>query len=574
MSTPAIAPAYIAKEPSSAAKSRRSVLSHARLIGILTLASRVLGMAREGVMSTYFGAGPVSSAFGFAFRVPNLFRKLLGEGALSAAFIPLYAQALKGGDDAAIAQANQFAAASVSLLATILVALTVVGELGLWALVHLVALRPENLLIVKFTAIMLPYVLLVCGTAFLGGILQVHHRFALPALAPVVLNLIHITVIVIGARLLMLHGASPQAKLAIQTRLAYWLAFFVLIAGALQVVMLMPSLRAVGFRFVWIGHFWTPAVRRMLRLSVPVALSAAVLQSSVVIDGLITVYLTRGIDAAGRLHWFGRTIAYPLAPGAIARLTWAQLLYQFPLGVFAIALATAIFPTLSKDAIDPDQTKFRAAVRHGIIFTLMEGLAASLGLILVRYPAIRLLYQHGEFTPADTQWVALSTCFFSAAIWAFSLQQILNRAYYALHDTMTPLVMSIVTIAVNTIVEVPLVFTHLGEAGMAAGTLASFTIQAIVMLVMLDRRVGGLGLGEIARATAKMLVACAVMAVACLGVQRLPGYPSGSGQLQSLIQLLTLMIVGGGSYLGTCRLLGLDIRMRTDRRPAAKPILN
>jgi putative peptidoglycan lipid II flippase len=564
MSNPAIAQPFAPTQIEAAAPiSRASFVSHARLIGILTLASRILGMARESVMSAYFGAGPISSAFAVAFKVPNLFRKLLGEGALSAAFIPLYAQAIKSGDEAAVEEANRFAAASVSLLGTLLLALTVVGEAGLWVTAKLIDLRPENVLIVNFTAIMLPYVLLVCGTAFLGGILQVHRRFALPALAPVILNLIHIAVIVIGARILMLAAATGAEKVAVQTRLAYWLAVFVLVAGALQVWMLLPALRAVGFRLQWVGHFWTPQVRRMLKLSVPVALSAGVLQLSVVIDTLISICLTRGPNPAERMHILGKVITYPMAPGAVARLNWAQLLYQFPLGVFAIALATAIFPTLSTDAMDADKTRFKAALRQGIVVTLLEGLAASLGLVLVRYPAIRLLYQHGEFKAADTAWVALSTCFFASAIWAFSIQQILNRAYYALHDTVTPLILSIVTIAVNTVVEVPLVFTRLGEAGMAAGTLASFAIQAVVMLWMLDRRVGGLGLGYIGKAVAKMLAGCLAMLIACKAVEHIPGYPRGGGQVAAMMQLALLMIAGGGAYLGTCWGLGLRLRAGT-----------
>jgi putative peptidoglycan lipid II flippase len=558
MSTSAIAHSDIARLPDRAV-ARKSFVSHARLISVLTLVSRILGMARETVMAQYFGAGAVSSAFAAAFKVPNLFRKLLGEGALSAAFIPLYAQALKSGDEVAAKEANRFAAASVSLLTTVLLAVTIIGELSLWAIAWSMDLRPENLLILRYTAVMLPYVLLVCGTAFLGGILQVHHRFALPALAPVLLNLIHIAVIVIGARLLMLHAASGERKIEIQARLADWLAYFVLVAGILQVTILLPVLRAAGFRWMWVARFWTPAVKSMVRLSIPVALSAGVLQASVVIDTLITIYLTGSSDGSARLQVLGHVLNYPMLPGALARLNWAQLLYQFPLGIFATALATAIFPTLSTDALEADQTRFKSALRQGILLTLMEGLAASVGLILVRYPAIRLLYQHGDFTAADTQWVARSTVFFAAAIWAFSLQQILNRAYYALHDTVTPLVMSVVTIAVNTIVEVPLVFTKLGESGMAAGTLASFGVQAIVMLVILDRRVGGLGLKAIIVSSIKMLIGCAVMVLACWAVQRTPGFPHGSGTLRSAAQLAILMAVGGAAYLGTCGVLGISL---------------
>jgi len=529
-------------------------VAHAKLISILTLLSRILGMARESVVANYFGATVVAQAFSVAFSIPNLFRKLLGEGALSAAFIPLYAQAVKTGDKD---EANRFAAASFNLLAAILVVLTVAGELVLWLIVHLIHFRSDNLLVIKFTAVMLPYVILVCGTAFLSGILQVHKRFGLPALTQVPLNVIHIAVIVVGARLLLLKPGNLDQVL--QTRLAYWLCSFVLIAGVVQITMLLPVLRQTGFRFTWIAKPWTPAMRKLLTLSIPVALSASVLQISVLLDKAITLYLTTGQNAAEKLQLFHHTWNYPLAIGAAARLNWAQMLYQFPLGVFATAVATAIFPSLSTDAHDKDEEKFKRVLGQGIVFTLFEGLPASLGLILVRYPTVRLVFQHGSFTAVDTQWVARSVIFYSAAIWAFSLQQVLNRGYYALHDTMTPLVMSIVTIAVKTAVEIPLAFSKLGESGIAAGTLASFAIQAIVMLVMLDRKVGGLGLGKIARDVGKMLLACAAMAGACWGIQQLRQYPHAAGHLASAEQLAILILVGGGTYAGACLLLGLRL---------------
>lgn len=530
-------------------KPPKGFFAHAKLISALTLLSRILGMARESVVAKYFGTGVVSSAFTFAFKIPNLFRKLLGEGAISAAFIPLYSQALKSGDEK---EANRFAAASVNLLSLILVSLTILGEAALWAIAHYVHLRSQDMLIVKFTIIMLPYVILVCGTAFLGGILQVHHRFALPALSPVLLNVIHIAVIVLGARLLSLRNATGETQIALQTRLAYWLSGFVLIAGVAQIAMLLPSLRAVGFHPRGVGNFWTAQVRKMLSLSVPVALSAGVLQISVILDTSITAFLTRGENPAEKLSIFGHVFNYPLALGAVPRLYWAQMLYQFPLGVFAIALATAIFPKLSANALETNRDQFNKILRQGILFSLLEGFPASIGLILVRYPTIRLLFQRGNFTANDTRWLALSVVFYSSAIWAFSLQQVLSRAYYALHDTTTPFVMSIVTIVVNTVVEIPLCFTKLGEAGMAAGTLASFGLQAIVMLIMLDKKTGGIGLTDILISASKMLLACAAMTAACLLVQKLPHYPRGVGHLASLEQLAILLLVGGAVYSSIC----------------------
>jgi len=529
-------------------------VGHAKLISVLTLLSRILGMARESVMATYFGASVVAQSFTVAFSIPNLFRKLLGEGALSAAFIPLYAQSLKSEDPD---EARRFACASINMLSVGLIALTIIGELVLWLTTRLISFRNDDLLVIRFTAIMLPYVILVCGSAFLSGILQVHRRFALPSLTQVPLNLTHIIVIVLGARLLMLRPGVADAEL--QTRLAYWLSFFVLVAGCIQLATLIPALRHAGFRLMWVGNFWTPAVRKLLKLSLPVAFSAGVLQISVLLDKSITLFLTSSENPADKLQIFGHVFTYPMAIGAAARLNWAQMLYQFPLGVFAIAVATAIFPSLSADAHDRDGEKFKRVLRQGIVFTLLEGFPASIGLIIVRYPVIRLLFQHGSFTAIDTQWVALSVVFYSAAIWAFSLQQILNRGYYALHDTITPLVMAIVTIAVNTVVEIPLSFTKLGEAGMAAGTLASFAVQAIVMLVMLDRKVGGVGLTSIAQQAGRMLVACAVMTAACYGVQNLAAYPHGDSHLVSLEQLAILLVAGGVSYLAVCWMLGLRI---------------
>jgi putative peptidoglycan lipid II flippase len=562
MSTETLAPEAPAPDPPAAAP--RSFVGHAKLIGGLTLVSRIMGLAREVVAGHYLGTGLVASAFTVAFTIPNLFRKLFGEGALSAAFIPLYAQSLKEERrPGAATSANDFAAASVNLLCSILVALTLLGEAILFFCMRTdPSMRPDRLLMFRLTAIMLPYVLLICGTAFLGAILQVHHRFAAPAAAPIVLNVCHILVVFIGARILHLrHGTNPALVVGLQTTLAYWLSFFVLVAGAMQFCILLPGLRAVGFTFKPVLHFWTPAVRKMLKLSVPVAMGAGVLQLSVLLDKGISVALMRGVDAAGHpVNFFtllGHVVRYPMELGAPARLNLAQFLYQFPLGVFAIALATAIFPGLSADAMEKDQTRFKAVIRQGIEATLWEGIPASLGLILVRGPAVRLLFQHGLISAHDADLIAQSVLYYSGAIWAFGLLQILNRAYYALHDTFTPLMMSIVNIVINLVVELPLVW-RLGEAGMAVGTLVSFVIQALLTLYLLDRRVNGLGLRQITMPVIKICIAAAVMWFACLGIQRIPGYPHTATRISWLSQLTVLMTGGAIVYLAACAALGLE----------------
>jgi putative peptidoglycan lipid II flippase len=323
-----------------------------------------------------------------------------------------------------------------------------------------------------------------------------------------------------------------------------------------------------------IFHFWTPAVRNMMRLTIPVALSAGVLQISTLLDKGIAFAFS---EAPGRnvFHVFGHALRFPMAEGATQRLNWAQYLYQFPLGIFAVALATAIFPRLSADAHgDHGREQFKSILRRGIEASLFIGLPASVGMVLVRTPAVKLLFQHGNFTPEHARLVAISTAFYSSAIWAFSLQQILNRAYYALHDTVTPLVWGIANLVINTIVELPLLWTSLGESGMAVGTLVSFAIQAVVMLWMIDRRVGGLQMSASGslRTIGKMLVASAVMCAACLAVQHASIYPIGSGKIIWGLQLMLLMTVGGISYFATCWSFGIDVlaHVRPSRRVSAQ----
>ena len=533
---------------------------NATVIGALTLVSRVLGLARESVAASAFGAGGIWTAWTVAFTVPNLFRKLFGEGALSAAFIPLYARAMKGeGSGAGGLSSREFALASVNLLCAILIGLTIVGELFIAVFYWFVLSRADHLLAAQLTAVMLPYVLLVCGTAFLGAILQVHGRFAVVAATSIVLNAVLILATALGMRWF---DFSTEAG---QTQGVFLISVAVLFAGVIQLAMLAPSLRAVGFRFRPVFHVLTPEVRRMLQLSAPVALSAGVLQVGVMLDKGIAFFLAEGGGATSFMLW-GREIAYPMVEGAAARLNWAQFMYQFPLGVFAIALATAIFPKLAGDAMDLDKTAFRAVLRRGIVAALFIGLPASVGMIVVADPAVRLLFQGGKFTDLDARWVILSTIIYSSAIWAFSLQQILSRAYYALQDTRTPLIWAGVNLGINLVVELPLIFTPLRESGMAVGTMVSFAIQAVAMTLMLSRRIGGIGLRGEARNLTVMVLASMGMGLTCWAITQLPWWPTGTGKALWATQLATLMLTGALSYGVLCRIGGIDVLSMLGRR--------
>jgi putative peptidoglycan lipid II flippase len=545
---------------SQADADHRAVVSHAKLIGLLTLVSRILGMGREVVAAYFFGAGTVWSAFQYAFTIPNLFRKLLGEGALSAAFIPLYAKAIK--HQKTEGEANEFASASVSLLIAILLGITVVGEVVLFAILHWANLREGTQLAVKLTIVMLPYVVFVCAAAFVGGILQVHRRFAGPAIVPVVSNLLMIASL---AAVAMTHDLRTEAG---QASAVWWVAISVLVSGVVQLIVLWPPLRRAGFRFHFVGHFWTAAVRHMLVMSIPVALGAGVLQLGVVLDKQIALMMATG-DGKTQLHLFGWVLRLPMEEGALARLNWAQFLYQFPLGVFAISLATAIFPQLSGDALDLEGSGFRSIFRKGLEASLFIGLPASVGMIVVAEPAVRLLFERGRFTAHDSQLTAVSTALYASAIWAFSMQQVLNRAFYALHDMRTPLWTTGANLLVNLVVEIPLLWTPLGESAMAVGTAVSFALQSTLLLYLLRRRVGPLGLSKSVKPLMTMIIGTGLMWVACVAVRHSPLYPREVGTHHKLtwaIQLTVLMTTGAVVYLGVCMARGIKVREHVRRK--------
>ncbi len=523
---------------------------NARTMGAVTIISRILGLAREMIAARAFGSGSVLAAFTFAFMVPNLFRKLLGEGAISSAFIPLYAKAVARDDG----KASEFALASVNMLCGLLLALTVVGEIVLAGFYFFFFENPTYRLGALLSMVMLPYALLVCGTAFLAAILQVHRRFAAFAFTSVVLNLVLIIAMVWATWRLDLHTEAGRRTGV------WWQSIAVLIAGILQIAILVPSLRAVGFRFRLVWHALTPEVKQLLVVTGPVALSAGVLQLGTALDKGLAFFLasTPGHET---FLFFGNVIRYPMTDGAAPRLNWAQYLYQLPLGIFAISVATALFPRLSGGLFE--RRTFTQTLRDGIDASLFTALPATAGLMIAAGPIVRLLFQGGNFHDIDGILTARSTIVYASAIWAFALLQIVNRGFYALHDTVTPFRWSLYNLVINLAVELPLIFTKLGETGMAVGTTVSFMIQAVWMTHLLSKRMGGAGLELqlIWPRLMKMVLATLVMSVACLAVMWSPIYPAetGGGKRIWAIQTFELMGVGAMVYFGVCHLLGIRV---------------
>jgi putative peptidoglycan lipid II flippase len=530
---------------------------NARTFTLLTLVSRATGLLRDATLARAFGIGPVMDAFSFGFMVPNLFRRLFGEGALSASFMPIYARLLREDPKAAA----RFASFTLVAMAIALNALVIVIELVLLSMHwttperHLVTAMPiavggshimpmaERLpqLGLELLMVMLPYMPLVCMVAIVGSLLQTHDRFGPTAASPVILNLAMVAAAV---------GFLPvfRGDLTSQSRHALLVGASVVVAGVLQLAWALAAARGHGLSLRGLRLRGDPALApfaELLRKAMPVMLGLGVLQVNTFIDGLVASWPTM----------VGPTIfgfPFPLQEGAMSTLANAQRLYEFPLGVFGIAVAAAIFPVLSRQSNDADA--FVSTLRRGLRLTIFIGLPASVGLMLIAVPAVATVLQGGRFTPEDTQRVAFVLLGYAPAIWSYSAVHLLTRAFYAKGDTSTPTRIAIGMVALNLTLNVTLIFTPLREAGLAWSTAICSVIQCLILLRVLRGRLGLLVDAAVLRSWSATGLATAVMAVAVLAVAQLfPGAPLTWAA--ALRETLILIGVGGVALVASAAAL-------------------
>ncbi|MSR33508.1 MAG: murein biosynthesis integral membrane protein MurJ [Phycisphaerales bacterium] len=501
---------------------------HARTVSLFTLVSRFSGLARDAAQSRVFGVGPIMDAFAIAFQLPNLFRRLFGDGALSASFTPVYAKLEQDNPQ----KAKLFASVTLALLAVVLAALTLVGEA---VVVSLPLFLPKEQLAYQLMATMLPYMPLICVVALMGSILNVHGKFAVAAASPIILNA---AIIAASIGVSYMHGGLER-ELHIQI-----VAYSVVVAGLLQLAWMMWSMRGYGIRLSLQWHGCRDSLRTMLTTMLPMMLGLGVFQINTFIDSMIASYPTL----------IGPTIfgmQFPLMEGSNAAMNFATRLYEFPLGVFGIAIATAIFPTLSRQASNP--ALFAHTLRRGIRLALFIGLPASAGLIVVRTHLTAVIFQGGKFSADDTIRVATILLGFAPAVAVFSIMQTMTRAFYALGDTATPTRVSIWMVCLNFILNCTLIWTPLNTAGLAWSTTICAFIQAAILMYLLHGRVNNLFDIHTRMASVKIFAATLVMTAIITAIAlALPSgmqaiahvLPVGTGWGQSLVQLLALTCAG------------------------------
>ncbi len=521
-------PAADTTNPSSDSAGGARVAKAAGIMVAAILASRILALVRDMIVSYYFGAGPVTDAYNAAFRLPDLFYYLIAGGALSSAFIPVFTEYLTKGDEE-----NAWRVFSVfgTVIALALTVVIILGEIFTPQLLLLIApgFGPEKLaLTASITRIVLPAQLFF----FLGGLmmatLYARQHFLMPALGPVVYNI----GIIIGG---MIGGSMFGPVVGI-----YGLAWGVLVGAFLgNVVMQIMVMRRLGVRYQPSLAWRHEGVIRVAKLMLPVLLGLSLPQLCVI---LTTPFASQYGD--GPITWLGN----------------ANKVMQLPLGIFAQGLSVAIFPTLSALAAKEDWDGFRRQFSLGMRSILFLTVPSAVLIAVLAVPVTAFLFQRGKWTWTDTEATAVATVYYCLAIFAVSGQQIVNRGFYSMQNTVTPMIVG--TVATVAFLGLNVV---LGQAMQTNGLALSYSIAMIgylaVLLVLFNRRLNGIGAGEIASSVARVTLASAVMGgVVWLFNGWLRGLlhaygPEGMSTIKVLIELALSAGIGAVVYLAAVKVL-------------------
>jgi putative peptidoglycan lipid II flippase len=507
-------------------------------VGSLTLVSRVFGFARDMLTAAILGAGPVADAFFVAQRLPNLFRSLFAEGAFSAAFVPLANRALVDGGKPAL---KDFAEEAYSVLFAALLVFVILGEIFMPWVMNLIApgfaAEPGKFqLVVTLTRITFPYLLFISLVALQGGLLNTVDRFAAAAATPVLLNLFLIAALLVMTALHWTDGTV--------------LAWALTAAGIAQFLWLTASCARAGVRLRLRLPRLTPRVRETLKIMGPGVLGAGVTQLNLLIS---------------------TALASTLPEGSVSYLYYADRLNQLPLGVVGIAVATAILPPLSRQVRAGDTPGAVATQNRGLELALLLTLPAATALAILALPILATLFERGAFGPREASATASALIAYAIGLPAFVLVKVLAPAFFARHDTATPVKVAILSLATNLALTL-LLMRYFAHVGVAVALSAAGWLQAIALLVLLARR-SHFRFDARARANLpRIALATLGMAAVLIALRAALGPALAGATLTRLMALAGLVAAGVLTFGALILALGVthwrELRGRFRRQPA------
>jgi putative peptidoglycan lipid II flippase len=487
-------------------------------VGAMTILSRVLGFVRDVLIAAVLGTSFVADAFFVAFRVPNMFRRLFAEGAFDAAFIPLFARLLH---EAGLEAARAFAGQTLSGLAVLLVAVVVLGEVAMpWFMLLLAPGFHDDpakfALAVLLARIALPYLVCMSLVALYTGVLNAQGRFAIAAFTPSLLNVV--LIIVLLALVATGNTDKGQAGMA--------LAWGIVMSGLLQVAVIAVAAARTSMRLPLTRPKLTPDMSRLVALAVPGMLAGGI----------------------GQLTGVVSTIIATLQDHVVSWLYYAERIVQLPLGVIGVAVGVVLLPDLSHKLRSGDHRAAIASENRALEFALLLTLPAAAALVLAATPIMRVLFQHGAFTAADTEETAAMLSAHALGLPAYVLVKVLHPSFFAREDTRTPMIFAAIAMGANVVLSLILFFA-VGGIGIAVAAMLSSWIN-VALLVMTLRRRGEFALdAAFRRAFAGIAAATVSMGIAVYGLETLLdpylAPPSGLG-----VQIAALFaLVAGGLFV-------------------------
>lgn len=535
-SNPGAEPSTAARQPGKTGPgpSRQGgMLRSTAVFSAMTFLSRIAGYARDALTAVLFGAGPAVSAFVVAYRIPNYLRRIFAEGSFASAFVPVLSELKQKGDQEAL---QEFLDHVAGALLAVVVLVSGLGMLLAPYIARLfLALAPDDAERIPLAADMLritfPYLTFISMTALAGAVLNSFRQFGLPALTPVLHNLAMI------AAMLLLGGYLDVPEKS--------MAWGVLAAGVLQVLVLWPAMGRLGIRPRFRFNLRHPSVQRVTKLMLPTIFSSSVAQVNVLV---------------------GTAFASALVPAAQSWLYYSDRLIELPLGLFGVAIGTVILPQLSRHHADEDAGGYSGSLDWGLRMVVLIGLPAGLGLVLLSEALTASLFNYGAFSALDTRMVGYALTAMSIGIPGFMLSKVLLPAFYARQDTKTPMRAAVITVVANVVLTIALVTpmwlmdNPYAHTGIAAATAMAGILNAALLWRYLRRAGVYQPLPGWLRWNLRILAALVAMAVVVVGLREWIGDWTAMTVLWRWLWLLAVVAAGGGAYGAALLALGLRPR--------------